>query len=127
LVAHFLLRPGNTACVSGAQDFLGDMVARLPAHVRVVFVRTDSGFCTQCMIEELERRGLSYIMTTALWAPVRTLCRHDDSAWTPTNVPGLAVQEVAYGGARLIVVRQRITARHHAVGKTSLKLAVATE
>ena len=29
-VAHFWLRPGNTACVSGAATFLGDTLARLP-------------------------------------------------------------------------------------------------
>jgi hypothetical protein len=30
-------------------------------------------------------------MTAALRAPVRTLCRHDDTAWTPTGVPGIEV------------------------------------
>jgi hypothetical protein len=50
LVAHFWLRPGNTACVSGANIFLGDTLARLPATVRVTLVRADSGFCTQGMI-----------------------------------------------------------------------------
>lgn len=45
------------------------------------------------------------------------LCRHDDSAWTPTAVPGLDVQEVAHEGARLIVVRQRVLERPHAGGK----------
>ena len=53
-------------------------------------------------------------MTAALRAPVRTLCRHDDSAWIPTAVPGLAVQEVVHEGARLIVVRQAIAERPHA-------------
>jgi len=117
LIAHFWLRPGNTACVSGAHDFLGDTLARLPAHVRIGLVRADSGFCTQRMIEELEARQLSYILTAALRAPVRTLCRHDDAAWTPTEVPGLDVQEVAHEGARLIVVRQRVAERPNAGGK----------
>lgn len=122
LIAHFWLRPGNTACVSGAHDFLGDTLARLPEHVRIGLVRADSGFCTQRMIEELERRGLSYIMTAALRAPVRSLCRHDDSAWTPTEVAGLDVQELAHEGARLIVVRQRVAERPHAGGKQLIEL-----
>lgn len=50
-------------------------------------------------------------------SPVRTLCRHDDSAWTRTEVPGLDVQEVTHEGARLIVLRQRIAERPHAGGK----------
>lgn len=122
LIAHFWLRPGNTACVSGAHDFLGDTLARLPGHVRIGLVRADSGFCTQRMVEELERRGLSYILTAALRAPVRTLCRHDDAAWTPTEVPGLEVQEVTHEGARLIVVRQRVAERPHAGGKQLLEV-----
>ncbi len=57
-VAHFWLRPGNTACVSGAATFLGDTLARLPANVRVALVRADSGFCTHGMIAELDAHGL---------------------------------------------------------------------
>jgi Transposase DDE domain group 1 len=122
LVAHFWLRPGNTACVSGAATFLGDTLARLPAAVRITLVRADSGFCTHGMIAELEGRGLHYIMTAALRAPVRALCRHDDAAWTPTGVPGIEVQEVAHEQARLIVLRQRVTDRPNAGGKKLLEV-----
>lgn len=122
LVAHFWLRPGNTACVSGANVFLGDTLARLPATVRVTLVRADSGFCTHRMIAELEDRGLHYVMTAALRAPVRTLCRHDDAAWTPTGVPGIEVQEVAYEEGRLIVLRQRVSDRPNAGGKKLLEV-----
>ena len=117
LVAHFWLRPGNTACVSGAATFLGDTLAGLPPAVRIGLVRADSGFCTRGMIAELERRGLRYIMTAALRSPVKTLCRHDDTAWTPTDVPGIEVQEVAHEGARLMVLRQQVAERPHAGGK----------
>ena len=119
-VAHFWLRPGNTACVSGAATFLGDTLARLPTSVRVALVRADSGFCTHGMIAELEARSLQYIMTAALRAPVRTLCRHDDAAWTPTEVPGIDVQDVIHDGVRLVVLRQRIIERPHAGGKQLL-------
>jgi hypothetical protein len=122
LVAHFWLRPGNTACVSGASTFLGDTLARLPASVCVTLVRADSGFCTRGMIAELESRHLHYIMTAALRAPVRTLCRHDDAAWTRTGVPGIEVQEVAHEEGRLIVLRQRVTARPNAGGKKLLEV-----
>lgn len=122
LVAHFWLRPGNTACVSGAVTFLGDTLAGLPEQVRIALVRGDSGFCTQGMIAELEQRGLRYIMTAALRAPVRTLCRHDDAAWTPTAVPGIELQEVTQDGVRLVVLRQRIAERPHAGGKQLLEV-----
>lgn len=122
LVAHFWLRPGNTACVSGAATFLGDTLARLPAAVRIALVRADSGFCSSGMLAELESRGLHYIMTAALRAPVRALCRHDDAAWTPTGVPGIEVQEVTHEQARLIVLRQRVTDRPNAGGKKLLEV-----
>jgi hypothetical protein len=118
LVANFWLRPGNTACVSGADTFLGDTLARLPAGLRIALVRADSGFCTQGMIARLEEAKLAYVMAAALRSPVQALCRHDETAWTPTEVHGLAVQQVAdERGARLIVVRQAITERPQAGGK----------
>lgn len=122
LVAHFWLRPGNTACVSGAAIFLADTLARLPAAVRIGLVRADSGFCTHGMIAELEARGLSYIMTAALRSPVRTLCRHDDAAWTATEVPGIEVQNLTEDGVRLVVLRQRIAERPLAGGKFLLEV-----
>jgi hypothetical protein len=121
-VAHFWLRPGNTACISGAATFLGDTLARLPASVRIALVRADSGFCSASMIGELEKRGLAYIMTAALRSPVQALCRHDDCAWANTEVAGLQVQEVAHEGLRLIVVRQRIAERPHGGGKRLLEV-----
>ena len=123
LVAHFWLRPGNTARVSAADTFLGDTLARLPAGVRIGLVRADSGFCTEKMLARLEKEKLSYVMAAALRSPVQALCRHDEAAWTATAVPGLAVQAVAAtGGDRLIVVRQRIAERPHAGGKKLLEV-----
>jgi hypothetical protein len=122
LIAHFWLRPGNTACVRGAAAFLGETLARLSAQMRIGLVRVDSGFRTHGLIEELERRHLHSLMTAALRAPVRTLCRHDDSAWTPTEAPGLDVRELVHDGARLIVVHQRIAERPHAGGKLLVEL-----
>lgn len=122
LVAHFWLRPGNTACVSSADTFLGDTLARLPAGVRVGLVRADSGFCTDKMLARLEAEKLHYVMAAALRAPVQTLCRHDDTAWTATDVSGLSVQEVADTRGRLIVVRQQIAERPHAGGKKLLEV-----
>ncbi len=123
LVANFWLRSGNTACVSGAELFLGDTLARLPAGLRPSLVRADSGFCTEKMLARLEAEKLSYVMAAALRAPVQALCRHDDAAWTATEVPGLEVQEVAAErGGRLIVIRQRSAQRPHAGGKPLLEV-----
>ncbi len=120
--AHFWLRPGNAACVSGAAAFLADTLNRLTPALRETLVRADSGFCTQGMIAELEGRGLSYILTAALRALVRSLCRHVDAVLTPTSVPGIEVQEVAHDGARFVVMRQRVIEHPRAGGKRLLEV-----
>jgi hypothetical protein len=74
------------------------------------------------MIAELERRGLHYVMTAALRAPVRTLCCHDDAAWTPTEVPGIEVQDLTRDGIRLVVLRQRTADRPHGGGKRVVEI-----
>lgn len=74
------------------------------------------------MLARLEAEKLHYVMAAALRTPVQTLCRHDDSAWTATDVPGLSVQEAANARGRLIVVRQQIAERPHAGGKQLLEV-----
>jgi Transposase DDE domain group 1 len=122
LVAGFWLRPGNTACVSAADAFLGDTLARLPAGVRIGLVRADSGFCTEKMLARLDAENLRYVLAAALRSPVQALCRHDQAAWTATEVRGLSVQEVAQPSGRLIVVRQQIAERPHAGGKQLIEV-----
>jgi hypothetical protein len=122
VVAGFWLRPGNTACVSSADVFLGDTLARLPQDLRIGLVRADSGFCTEKMLARLETENLSYVMAAALRSPVQALCRHDDQAWTQTELPGLSVQEVSTEKGRLIVVRQKIAQRPHAGGKQLIEV-----
>jgi hypothetical protein len=122
MIAGYALRSGNTACVNGAAEFLRQTVRRLPAHVRVGLVRGDSGFGDASVQEAAEALGLKFIFVARLTRPVQQLCRHDDTCWQPTEVPGLAVQEVATErpGHRLILVRQRVADRPQAGGKLLL-------
>lgn len=124
LVANFWLRPGNTACVSGAAAFLRNTMAGLPAQVRLGLLRADSGFASEEFLSTAEQLHLPYIVVAALRRPLQLLCRHDDSAWTPTDIPGLSVQEVEgeRPGRRLIIVRQAIAQRPQAGGKQLLEV-----
>ena len=124
LVANYWLRPGNTACVTGAAEFLRQTVASLPTHIRVGLVRGDAGFGDAGVQEATEALGLNFIFVARLTQKVQTLCRHDDPQWQPTEVAGLAVQEVALErpGRRLIVLRQRVAERAQAGGKTLWEL-----
>lgn len=124
LVANFWLRRGDTACVNHAAEFLRCTLAGLPAHVRIGLVRADSGFCGRGLLDALQELGRRYIVAQALRAPVQRLCRHDDTQWRDSDLPGIQVQEAAgeRPGERLIVIRQRIAERPQAGGKLLLEV-----
>lgn len=124
MIAGYALRSGNTACVNGAAEFLRTTLARLPAHVRVGLVRGDSGFGDASMQNAAEELALKFIFVARLTRPVQALCRHDDAHWTPTEVPGLEVQEIEHErpGRRLILLRTRLAERAQAAGKTLLEV-----
>lgn len=126
LVCGFWLRSGNTAALSNAANFLSATLGHLPSQVRIGLVRADSGFYSEDFLGQLEARRLHYIVVARLRKNVQALCRHQDEAWTPTEVPGIEVQEIdaspldGPAQRRLIVIRQRIAQRPKAGGKTLL-------
>ena len=124
MVAHFWLRPGNTACLSGAERFLQETLGRLPAGARVGLVRADSGFHAEKFLQTVEAARLSFIVALPMRSPIRALCRHDDAAWEDTEVRGLQIQEAPARGSarRLIVLRQRIEERPQAGGRVLLEV-----
>jgi DNA-directed RNA polymerase subunit N (RpoN/RPB10) len=124
LVANYWLRRGDTACVNGAAEFLRQTVSSLPAHIRIGLVRGDAGFGAAGVQEAVATLGLKFIFAARLTQKVQALCRHTEAAWQASEVPGLAVQEVALAepGRRLIVVRQRVAERPQAGGKQLLEL-----
>ena len=123
LVAGFWLRRGDAQCAHQAPRFVEELLDRLPKHIGVRFVRADAGFYHERFLKALEQRGLGYVVVARLYRKWQALCRHDDRAWTPTEVPGLEVQEIAgpVPGRRLILLRHRLSQRE-AGGKTLLDL-----
>ena len=124
MVAGYRLRPGNTACVNGADEYLKRTIEGLPSHIRLSLVRADSGFSSAKVLGVVEELGLHYIMAYPMRSPVQRLCRHQDCEWENTAVEGLQVQEVEMEevGRRLIVIRQRIKSRPDCGGKALLEV-----
>jgi hypothetical protein len=124
LVVNFWLRQGNSACVNGAANFLRATLQGLPAHIRIGLLRADGGFGDEGFLRAAEEAGLAFIVVARLTGPVQRYCRHADTHWQPTEVLGLEVQEIQgeRPGRRLIVVRQRLTQRPEAGGKTLFDL-----
>ena len=114
LVSNFWLRSGDTVSASNVVNFLQHTLTHLPAQVRVGLVRADAGFYGLELLRALEQRGIDYIVVAKLRQNLQKLGRHADQEWTPTEVPGLEVQEVdsaavhGLGGRRLIVLRHRV-------------------
>ena len=125
VIANYWLRPGNTACVNGAAEFLRQTVTTLPQHIRIGLVRGDAGFGDASVQNACVDLGLHFIFVAKLTQKVQTLCRHGDEHWQATDMAGLSVQEVELDqpGRRLIVVRQRVAQRPQAGGKTLFELA----
>jgi hypothetical protein len=124
LVAGFWLRPGNAECPEQLPEFVGQMLDDLPSHIRIGCVRADAGFYNEKVLQMLERRRLPYIIVMKLYEKWQKYCRHSDEAWTPTDLPGLEVQEIAgeVVGRRMLILRHRLAQRPEAGGKALLEL-----
>lgn len=124
LVANYSLRRGDAHCVNGAADFLRTTLAQTPQHIRFTLLRADTGFAAESVLQAAEENHLPYIIAYRLDRKVQSYCRHDDSFWQKTELPGLEVQEVWQDQIkrRLIVIRQRIAQRNQAGGKELLEV-----
>jgi len=124
LVVGFWLRRGDAGCAHQAPRFVGELLDQLPKQIQVSCVRADAGFYHENVLEMLEKRGLNYIIVTRLYHKWQRYCRHDEAAWSPTEIPGVQVQEIACErpGRRIIIFRHRLNQRPEAAGKELLSL-----
>jgi DNA-directed RNA polymerase subunit N (RpoN/RPB10) len=124
LVAGFWLRPGNAQCPERLPEYVGQLLDELPAQIRIGCVRADAGFYNENVLQTLEERGLHYIIVMKLYPKWQKYCRHSDEAWTPTDLPGLEVQEIdsSVVGRRILLLRHRVAERPEAGGKVLLEV-----
>jgi len=124
LVAGFWLRKGNAECPEGVPQFVGTLLDQLPKQIRIGCVRADAGFYNEKVLQMLEQRQLRYIIVMKLYEKWQKYCRHNDEAWTPTDVPGIDVQEIQGEvlGRRIVILRHRLSQRPEAGGKALLEV-----
>ncbi len=129
LVVGFWLRPGNASCANNVVGFTLDLLANLPAWIRLRLVRADSGFCQPEWLDLLELKRLAYIVVARLLKPVQRLLKKD-LIWTATEVPGTEVAEVWHQEVhwrqprRLILLRHRVADKQAAQQRTGGKVLV---
>lgn len=129
LVAGFWLRPGNVTSGHNVVRCVEELLASLPAHIRIGLVRADSGFYNRELFTTLEQQNINYIVVCKLNCAIQKICRHEDSCWTATEVPGTQVQEIDWSEEqglgrhrRMLVLRHRLQDRPDAGGKPLLDL-----
>jgi hypothetical protein len=122
LVVGFWLRPGNTTCANNVVAFTVDLLANLPRQIHLRLVRADSGFCQSEWLDLLESRKLAYIVVARLLRPLQRLVKKE-MTWTPSEVPGTDVAEVAHQELqwkqprRIILIRHRLADKERAGGR----------
>jgi len=121
-VIHLGNRSGNVPSWNNIVAFFSASYARVRSHIRILGVIADSGFYLRQFIEALEERGLTYIIAARLIQPLQREI-YGLTTWREV-VRGLWVSEFWFmhpgwgRERRYVVVRQDITRRTKAMGKT---------
>lgn len=104
-LANVLLRPGNAHTANNAIGFLQSSMQNLGADKRVGLVRSDSGFCENEFLADLENERLRYALAlkmvqppqhrlaNAQWWPLQET---DESGKPTKEVPGIELCEFEY-------------------------------
>lgn len=110
-VVHAWLRSGNTTSARGAEQFLAEALALLPASASIRYLRADSGFGIEPFLRRVEDLNLTYAIVGRFTRGLKTLVA-GVSDWRELE-PGIAVSEVlfqAHGWSRerrVVLIRQR--------------------
>ena len=120
-VVHSWLRSGNTTSARGAEQFLEEALALLPAPAAIRYLRADSGFGVDPFLSRVEDKGLIYTVAARFTRGLKNLTA-GVTDWRELE-PGIAVSEVmfqAHGwqrARRVVLIRQRAQDRDFVRGR----------
>jgi hypothetical protein len=121
LVANIWLRSGDSNSANNFVSFLSDTLTKF-GDKKVGLVRLDSGFFQKDVLDYLESESLKYIVAAKFTFPVQRLIDRQE-AWITLD-SGIEICDKSYQAQnwetprRIVIVRQKITERPNAVGKT---------
>lgn len=122
-VAHMWLRRGKTVSLSGAENFLKELLARLPENVKIKLIRADSGFFSGKFFDFAESVGLPYMVVVRINPKVREIVKYIKVEKWQSIAEGIEIGEATYQAKtwkkarRIIVIRQELEERPAAQGK----------
>jgi hypothetical protein len=110
-VVHAWLRSGNTSSARGADDFLEETLALLPAGIKIPFLRADSGFGIEDFLKKVEDKKLIYAVAARFTGGLKNRVAGIQD-WRELEA-GIAVTETVFQAdgwsraRRVVLVRQR--------------------
>jgi hypothetical protein len=72
-IALVWLRAGGAQTLRGADEFVKELLGRLPADFRITAIRADSGFFNQQYLQLFEARNIPYIIPMRMHSPIKSL------------------------------------------------------
>ena len=120
MIANLWLRPGNSHSANNVLSFLGDSLAKL-GDKRVALLRADSGFSERAFLDDLDRRGMHYLIALRLNQPLQRALV-DETGWWKLD-EGIELVRFDYQAPswdkprRVVGIRQKIDERANAKGK----------
>ena len=121
LVANFWLRSGNASSANNFVGFLEDTLSKF-GNKKVGLTRLDSGFFQNDILNYLEQKDMDYIVAAKFTHPIQR-CINNQDFWVKVD-NGIEICEKRYQSEswenprRLVIVRQKITEKPNAIGKT---------
>lgn len=121
MVANCWLRPGNAHSANNVQAFLDNTLDKLGGK-RVALLRADSGFSDNAFLDEVEQKQLHHVIALRLNQPLQRALVDQRGWWMRDD--GIELVSFDYQAPRwpktrrVIGIRQHITKRETAKGKT---------
>lgn len=111
-VVHAWLRSGNTASARGAEDFLDEALALMPAGVKIGHLRADSGFGIESFLSKVESKAMLYTIVARFTKGLKNLVA-ELRDWREIEA-GIAVGETMFKAQGWTQARRVVLVRQHA-------------
>jgi hypothetical protein len=109
------LRAGGAQTLRGADEFVRELLARLPAGFRITAVRADSGFFNEQYLRLFEQQQLPYIIPIRMHPPIKRFVASIAAEQWQKLDDKHDIADVSYAGhgwlrpRRVLAIRKKIT------------------
>lgn len=114
-IALVWLRAGGAQTLRGADEFVRELLARLPAGFRITAVRADSGFFNEQYLRLFEQQKLPYIIPIRMHPPIKRFVASIAAEQWQKFDDKRDIADVSYAGhgwlgpRRVLAIRKKIT------------------